>query len=248
MLEVVQRFILLLDRVLELLDVFRSTLSKSSLGLTIPLLPFLGCRIYLPPRLVCHVSELIVTLAHTGFLPPFLFCTWTFSAAAVCPSSSGSRSDSMEDIDSSLECSVFGTTGRSSTSCIAGDGYGKPSILPIRFASTTGASVCSQTHRRLVEPRWSAEYGPARRVLRCVTTRGERERLRGSSKILDNSNGRGGEGLVFKLESTECHAALKEKSGLKGAGQASKGSKDMGEISKLWGSACPKSGGVAGGV
>lgn len=60
LLESGQRFFILLDRCLELLDVLGSSFAKGCLGLTVALLTFLGCCIYLPEishDMECKVCE-----------------------------------------------------------------------------------------------------------------------------------------------------------------------------------------------
>ena len=72
LLQVVQRPVLVLDGIFELLDVLGLPLSKCSLGLTVSLLAFLGGGIYLETRLDSLVKGLDTWFGSApAFVRPF---------------------------------------------------------------------------------------------------------------------------------------------------------------------------------
>ena len=118
----------------------------------------------------------------------------------------------MDDIDPSLECSVFGTTGRSSPSCISGDEYWEPLNLPIRYVLIYGASALLSSHTAGLLA-LSAMQIMSFRETETMCQDNEKSNVvidTGTSKGLDNENRRRGEGVVFKWKRPRksCHAAL----------------------------------------
>ena len=100
---------MVLDGCLQLLDIFRPPLSKGSLGLSVPLLSFLGRGIDLRVRF--SVNQSCRVAGHTGLRPPLRFCTWVTSSWMKF-GSSGSGDESEKDSNS--EFSVLGIGAGSS--------------------------------------------------------------------------------------------------------------------------------------
>jgi hypothetical protein len=81
------------NRLLELLDILRPTLSERRLRLTIALLAFFRCSIYLEAGQSCPRGR--VGDAPTGLRPPFLFC------CAACSGGMPTSASGVDSMDSS---------------------------------------------------------------------------------------------------------------------------------------------------
>ena len=115
LLEILECVFMMFNGRLQLLDVLRSSFTKGCLGLTVSLLSLLGCCVYLDESSLETLIGL-QTRRHTGFLPPFLFCTWATSCMNC--GSSGSGEDSEKD--SRSDCSALGIAFVSSSLDISG--------------------------------------------------------------------------------------------------------------------------------
>ena len=149
------------DGSLELLDILSASFPESCLSLTVPLLPLLRCCIDLSPRRCRQFSLSCLGCAaehHTGFLPPFRFCTWAFSWIEACSSASISGDESTDENEPSRECSTFGIVGESSASTFDISEYScrsvPPSNQPTTLVSKYGARVRCRSSRALDSHRW----------------------------------------------------------------------------------------------
>ena len=119
---------MVLDGCFQLLDILGPSLSESCLSLSVALLAFFGRGIYLRGVIqsAWKHSKHADAVFHTGFLPPFRFCTAVCScrncSVPASPSASASASasglDSMELRDRSRSDSVLGRVAMSSLSGI----------------------------------------------------------------------------------------------------------------------------------
>ncbi len=104
---------MMLDRRLQLFDVFGSALTECRLGLAVSLLSFLRRGIDLEK--IQHRRGVAPNPFLTGFRPPLRFCTWAFSGTKFGSSNSGEVSEKLPSSDGS----ALGTPGTSSPLAMA---------------------------------------------------------------------------------------------------------------------------------
>lgn len=92
-----ERLLIMFDSSLKLLNVLRPPFTERGLRLSVSLLSFLRCGIYLQIKRVSNAISGNRPSKHTGFLPPLRFCLWAASCTTTSPSGSGVDTDELHE-------------------------------------------------------------------------------------------------------------------------------------------------------
>jgi hypothetical protein len=156
LLQLLERLLLVLDRGLQLLDVFRPPFPEGGLGLPVTLLPFLGSGIDLMTGLVeLDMGGRMGAGELTGLRPPLRLGACASGGGGEVGASGPRREDVRslpgsvpapagepgESMEGSCECSFLGMTGERSAWGISEGVQETPSPRPMTFSSRYGARI-----------------------------------------------------------------------------------------------------------